>query len=149
MEEYSPAQHGAKDCWIVACGQAAPELASILQSRVATRIKAGEFLPDTLHYFQEVSFKPVTGDLTVSEKRLEQLQKLCQLWDVRIRPQEVTSHRRILGPLIVAVKKLAYPVLGAFLKETFHQQRSFNAAAIALVAELSEELERLKSQCRS
>lgn len=132
------------DCWVVSHGEAAPELAALLSARVTARIQAGDFLPDTIKYFQEVSFKPVPGDLTVSDTRLEQLQKLCQLWDVRLRPKEVTSHRRLLGPIIVAAKRLAYPVLGAFLKESFHQQRSFNAAAIALLAELSQEVERLK-----
>ncbi|NDC39462.1 MAG: hypothetical protein EBZ48_15725 [Proteobacteria bacterium] len=137
---------GHSAAWIVARGADAPDLCALVESRVSARIQAGDFLPDTVQYCNEVSFHPVSGDLTVSDKRLEQLQKLCQLWDVQLRPKEVTSHRKIIGPLIVAAKRLAYPVLGAFLKDSFHQQRSFNAAAIALLAELSEEVERLKAR---
>ena len=124
-------------------------LAATIEQRVAGRMQAGDFIPDTIQYFQEISFRPVTGALTVSDKRLEQLQKLCQLWDVRLRPQQVTSHRKLLGPIIVATKRLIYPVLGALLKESFHQQRSFNAAAIAVLAELSEEVAQLAAAQRS
>ena len=149
MKDAATASLEDKHCWVLCNAEPAPALAAAMEQRVAARIRAGEFPPDTIQYFQEVSFKPVPGALTVSDKRLEQLQKLCQLWDVRLRPQQVTSHRKLLGPLIVAAKRLAYPVLGAFLKESFHQQRSFNAAAIALLAELSEEVERLAAARRS
>ncbi len=59
-------------------------------------------------------------------------------------PCDATSHRKYAGPVIVAAKKLIYPILRAFFKDTLHQQRSFNAGSIALMAELSEEIERLK-----
>ena len=140
--------HAADDSWLIMHGETAPALAASLRQRVEQRISAGEYLPDTIQYFNEVSFRAVPGELTVSDKRLEQLQKLCQLWDVRLRPKEISSHRKVLGPLIVAAKRVVYPVLSAFLKESFHQQRSFNAAALALLAELSEEVERLRGTDR-
>lgn len=137
--------HAKGDDWLLMHGEPAQALAASLRQRVEQRIAAGEYLPDTIQYFNEVSFRAVPGDLTVSDKRLEQLQKLCQLWDVRLRAKEISSHRKVLGPLIVAAKRVVYPVLSAFLKESFHQQRSFNAAALSLLAELSEEVERLKA----
>ena len=140
--------HARGDDWLIMHGEKAPALAASLRQRVEQRIAAGEYLPDTIQYFNEVSFRAVPGELTVSDKRLEQLQKLCQLWDVRLRPKEISSHRKFLGPLIVAAKRVVYPVLSAFLKESFYQQRSFNAAALAMLAELSEELERLRGTDR-
>jgi hypothetical protein len=130
--------------WISRAGEPSAQLCQLVASRVQERISAGQYSIDTIKYFQEVSFNPVADDLTVAEKRLEQLRKLCQLWDLKIRPAEITSHRRFIGPLIVAGKRLVYPILSAFLKDTLHQQRSFNAGVIGLLAELSEDVERLK-----
>ena len=81
------------------------------------------------------------GSLKLSKKRLEKLRRLCQLWEVNLKPAEITSHRKVIGPLIVAVKKLVYPILKVLLKETIKQQRDFNAAAVALIADLANESE--------
>ena len=132
--------------WLSIGGQVDTSLATELRRRVAAHIRAGEFSTDNVAYIEKVTFLPIEGDLTVGTERLERLRKLCQLWDVKLRPAEITSHRKIIGPFIVAAKKLAYPVLRAFFKDTLHQQRSFNAAAIALLAELSEDIERLKKK---
>ena len=79
---------------------------------------------------------PVKGVLQVSNDQLEKLRRLCQVWDVDIRPGEITSHRPIIGRVIVAGKKLLFPVIRALLKNYLSQQREFNAAAISLLADL-------------
>lgn len=144
MDSANKHSGNSSQIWINRAGEPATQLCQLLASRVEGHINAGHYSVDTIKYFQEVSFSPVADDLTVTEKRLEQLRKLCQLWDLKIRPAEITSHRRFIGPLIVAVKRLIYPILSAFLKDTLHQQRSFNAGVIGLLAELSEDVERLK-----
>ena len=68
---------------------------------------------------------------------LDKLRRLCQLWDVDLRCSGITSHRPVLGPFIVAMKKLFYPFLRVFLKDALQQQRDFNAAAVSLLADLA------------
>ncbi|MCB0353122.1 MAG: hypothetical protein KDD64_06335, partial [Bdellovibrionales bacterium] len=76
----------------------------------------------------------------VSDEVLEKLRRLCQLWNVRLLPQEkITSHRPLIGPVIVAVKKAIFPIVRYILKDVLHQQRSFNAAAIQLLAEIASD----------
>ena len=136
---------GNTSSWITVTGVDDAALGSLLEARVQEKIKDKKFSWDNLKYIEKVHFFPVPEGISVSPERLERLRHLCQLWDVKLKPREITSHRKFIGPVIIAVKKLFFPIFHAFLKDTLHQQRSFNAAAIALLAELSEEIEKIKT----
>ena len=119
--------------WIEVCGVADTELTADLHSRVSSLVAQGEFTWDEACYVAAVSMKAGGKDLTVSDLQLEKIRRACQLWDVDIHIKEISSHRPLIGPIIVGFKKLLYPVLKAFLKDFIRQQRSFNAATLALI----------------
>lgn len=50
---------------------------------------------------------------------------------------EITSHRKILGPFIVLAKRLTWPFLKAHLKRSFDGQQEFNALTVERLAKLS------------
>jgi hypothetical protein len=81
----------------------------------------------------------IPKNLSLSPERLEKLRRLCQLWEVDIRLGEITSHRKIIGPVIVAVKKVMFPIIRFMLKDLIREQRDFNSAAIRLFADLCNE----------
>lgn len=121
-------------------GERSSEMAARLERRVHEKIAAGKFKREDLQYVRDVTFMPVREDLHLSEERLEKLRRLCQLWEVELTaPREISSHRPIIGPLIVGAKKLVFPILRVFLKDTLRRQRDFNAAAIALLADVANE----------
>ena len=111
----------------------------MLDVLVEERMRGRAYTPDEAAYVAKVDLSAVKDPLSVSDRRLEKLRRLCQAWDIEIRPVNITSHRRIVGPLIVAAKKMIFPVLRLFLKDFIRRQKEFNAAAIALLAELSNE----------
>jgi len=120
--------------------QAAAGLAQALERRVADKIAAGKYKREDVHYVRDVTFMPVQEALQLSTDRLEKLRRLCQLWEVDLKPpREISSHRPLIGPIIVGAKKLFFPILRVFLKETLRKQRDFNAAAIALLADVANE----------
>ena len=123
--------------WIKVAGRDSPDIEQELEDRVNAAIGAGDYSRDDAAYIAKLNLGLTKGALDVSDDHLEKLRRLCQLWDVDIRIGEISSHRKIIGPLIVGAKRLLYPVLRVFLRDFIRQQRSFNAAAISLLGDLS------------
>lgn len=78
----------------------------------------------------------IPKNFQVDYHKLESLRRLCQLWEVDIRVSEITSHRKMIGPLIVRAKKILFPVVKFFLKDLIREQRDFNASVIQLCAQI-------------
>lgn len=119
--------------WLHIAGEPQPGLEAELQVLVKGRIARHEFRQDAVEYISKVDFSLVQGRLLANEQEMAIIRRLCQSWDVELRPFQITSHRPVLGKFIVALKKLAYPILRVFLKDFIKQQRDFNAASLALL----------------
>ena len=128
--------------WLTVAGSSAPELAAALQAAVERKISAGTIKRQDVDYIGRINRELVAGTLRVSDSKLEKLRRLCQLWEVDMKVGPVTSHRKYVGPIIVTFKNLLFPILRVLLKDTFRQQRDFNAAAISLLTELCQEEEK-------
>lgn len=114
-------------------------LAASSHAEVQRKITAGDYTADEVYYVSRVNLAVCKGDLSISAERLEKLRRMCQLWDIDLKPREITSHRRFVGPLIVFIKQRTFPILRFFLRDLIRQQKDFNAAAIALVGDLANE----------
>lgn len=125
--------------WITICGEASASTSSLVATRVQERIAKGDYSEDDAHYVSEVSLRLTKGELDVSDTTLEKLRALCQLWDLELEPAQISSHRKFIGPIIVIVKRLLFPILQVLLKETISRQRAFNAAAISILFDLANE----------
>lgn len=129
--------------WITAPSIDCLALEAELEGDVAGRVQAGKYSRDDAQYVSKISLSLCRdGGLSLSDARLEKLRHLCQLWDVDIHMKEISSHRPFVGRLIVGVKRALYPIIKVFLRDFIRQQRAFNAEAIALLAELSNEKNR-------
>jgi hypothetical protein len=128
-----------QESWLNIRGKDAPDIAEALEQSVNAKVAAGKFRREDIEYIARIDRQLVKGTLDVSDSRLEKLRRLCQLWEVDLKAGEITSHRRIIGPFIVAFKKLLLPMVRVLFKDTLRQQRDFNAATISLLTELSQE----------
>lgn len=131
------------------CGTRDQELDGKLASRLAARIASGDLSPATIRNVEQASFRAVPAGFELEEDAVERLRRLCQLWDVRIRPHDISSHRKLFGPLIVMAKKVLFKVLQLLLKDTLHQQRSFNAEVIRALAEMSTKTDSDKDRVKT
>ncbi|MBN8548196.1 MAG: hypothetical protein J0M12_02650 [Deltaproteobacteria bacterium] len=125
--------------WVQAFGKADGALCAALDQRIKARLAAKEFRADEVEYVKQANFSPIQGDLKVSESELNTLRRLCQAWEIELRPGKITSHRPLVGPLIVAAKKLVFPIIQVFLKDLVKQQKDFNSSAISLMGALLSE----------
>lgn len=117
------------------------QLQDTLRERFARRVEAGELTPAEMQYVTDVDVSVNKRGLQVTDKQLEKLRLACQLFDVDLKSRDITSHRKVIGPIIVGVKKFCFPMLRVFMKDFLHQQRCFNAAVIDVLAELSSKNE--------
>jgi hypothetical protein len=124
---------------LLVCGQVEAELLPRLRAKIQERIAAGDFTEDELHYVSKVNLELVNTALEVDEKTLEKLRQACQLWDIQFRPLNITSHRPVIGPIIVGLKKLCFPIVRLFMKDVIERQRLFNASVISLLARIANQ----------
>jgi hypothetical protein len=73
-----------------------------------------------------------------SAHRLDLLRRLCQLYAVEIEARPLSSHRRLIGPVIVAAKRVLFSVLTPLLGPSFKHQAEFNAVTVMLLHELCQ-----------
>ena len=125
--------------WLVVTGREEGALADSLSNDVANKIREGKFAQKDVEYLSRLDRSVVTGTLSVRNDRLEILRKLCQLWEIEVTPPKITSHRKVVGPIIVFGKRLLFPILKMLLKDTIRKQRDFNATTITLLTELCQQ----------
>lgn len=125
--------------WLTINGESNTELEAKLAALVANKIATKEYEQRDLEYIDMLKRPLIDGSLITSTQRLEKLRTLCQLWDVDIKAVKITSHRPVIGPIIVAFKKALQPIIKILLKDFIRQQKDFNAATISLLADLSNE----------
>lgn len=115
-------------------------LAAYIDERMKDRLKQGKYTIGELEGIRhfKLSLLPRTTKLT--EERLEKIRKLSHLWEVDIRVSNITSHRPVIGPIIVAAKKILLPFIRLALADMIRQQREFNAEALGLIMELSADV---------
>jgi len=131
--------------WLVVCGKADLELARALTTRVKQRVQSGSFSWEDVRNIAAIPARLVSGDIHISTKRLELLRRMCQSWDIELRPREISSHRPFIGPLIVACKRVLLRMVQVLFKDLLQQQRDFNALAVTVLAGLANEQASMKA----
>ena len=135
--------------WIKCAPSSHIDLAALIEEKAKSRILNRQYRADEVSYVAKVNFCPIKGRLQVSEQELNTLRRLCQAWNIEIRPMLIQSHRPIIGPAIVAVKKIIFPILRVLMKDFVTQQRDFNAAAIGMLGTLLSERVNIEPDSKS
>ncbi len=128
--------------WIVAPEGLGPVLAERLEREVSERRKSGSISESEERQIQELSVFFSPKNFSTSPARLELLRSLCRTFSVEFKPEIAPSHRRVVGPVIAAVKRAMVPFFRALLGPIFLKQSEFNASVVKLLGELSNEQRR-------
>ena len=131
----SPA-HRLDTTWITVGGSPDAELARSLYERIEALRVAGKFSEADQAHIAQLSFSVTRDGFSATPERVEVLRRLCQIYSADIRPQAPTSHRRIIGPIIVFGKKMLQPVINAVFGPALRNQREFNANVVSLLTDL-------------
>jgi hypothetical protein len=132
----------SSSCWISVGGKFDHELATSIDSRIEALRDRGLWSLDEEAHVSSVSLSTSEGEFRTTPEKLEKLRRLCQIYSVRIRPEAITSHRRFIGPVIVAVKKVLFRVVEGLLGKTIKHQRDFNAEVVSLLTDLCNDARR-------
>jgi len=123
--------------WLQVMGEKDTELRQRAEDGVAQKLAASIYTPDEMERIRRLDASLVDEEIGLDEVALGKLRRLCQIWDVDIRVTHISSHRPIIGPVIVFCKRLFLPILRFLLKDSLRQQRDFNATAISLLADIA------------
>jgi hypothetical protein len=125
--------------WISVCGAAAPDLERAAAGSLGARLASGTLQQAQIDYLRILPLRAVERTLKIDEDTVGRLRTLCQRWEVDLVPNHVTSHRKIIGPVIVFAKKAAIRLFLSLFGDTFKRQRDFNASVIEFLIESSNQ----------
>lgn len=121
----------------------APQGAGDIERRLADEVQAlrdrGAWSESDERYVRELPLLFSSDSFSASPARLELLRALCRTFNVEFKPDVTPSHRKVIGPVIGAVKRAAIPFLRALIGPSFLKQSEFNATVVKLLGELSNE----------
>lgn len=126
----TPKSTNLNDSWLSAPADLSRDLQECASARVDERVAQGLFGHSDVSNIYARKLEFIERSLELTPMQLTHARRLCQLCDVRLKEPSVTSHRKIIGPIIVSVKRLLFPLLRVLLQDTLKQQRDFNAALV-------------------
>lgn len=111
--------------------------------RALSRRQGDNYSKEEMLYVSELSHqlldpeKIESGAVSVSERDFESLRALCKLAKIDLKPASaIKSHRPLIGPSIVFLKRLTWPLIKFHLKDTFKAQEQFNTELVRAYARL-------------
>ena len=125
--------------WFTIAGSGDATLAARLTASVGRWAESGVMPANEPARVAAASTAITTGAFATSRERLELLRELCQIYSRGIQSEKITSHRPVIGPVIVAAKKILFRAVASLLGPTFQFQRDFNARVIRLLGDLCNE----------
>jgi hypothetical protein len=132
--------------WIYQSRVVNTTLAELLEARVNEQRLAGLYTERDEQHVKGIALATSKRDFVTSPERLERLRRLCQIYSINLRPEEITSHRKVIGPVIVAVKKALFRMLEGLLGKTIKHQRDFNSEVVALLTDLCNEADTARTK---
>lgn len=139
----------SSDSWVIVGGSPDAALDGELNASVSRWIESGKMPSDDPERVGRLSTAIASGTLSASPKRLELLRGLCHLYSAEIRAEKISSHRPVIGPVIVFAKKVLLRMVATLLGPTFRRQREFNAAVIQLLGDIcNEDASTSRGSCR-
>lgn len=124
------------------------EIMQEIQRRVLEKKQAGIYSDEEIQRITELKqdLSPKKNE-RYSELNLY-LRKMHRHWDVAASATIITSHRKILGPVMVAIKKIGFRILRFIGSAFFTRQTEYNAAGVRFSSVVLEELTRLQQENR-
>lgn len=100
-----------------------------------------EYPTEEIDHITALDRRLFTGGFELDEELTTRFRALSALSRCELRPiHQIKSHRPLLGPLIVRLKRLVFPLVAVHFKESFKSLQEFNSWSVANQAALAVEL---------
>ena len=122
------------------------EIMKEIQRRVLEKKQAGIYTDEEIQRITDLKkdLSPKKNE-QYSEMKLN-LRKLHLNWDVAASASIITSHRKVIGPILVLIKRVSFKLIKFFGSAFFTRQTEYNAAGVRLNSLILEELVRLSEE---
>jgi hypothetical protein len=122
------------------------EIMKEIQRRVLEKKQAGIYTDEEIRRITELKqdLSPKNNE-QYSEMKLN-LRKLHLNWDVVASSAIITSHRKVVGPMLVLIKRVGFTLIRFFGSAFFIRQTEYNAAGVRLNSLILQELTRLSEE---
>lgn len=122
-----------------------------LNSQLKSRILNSQDYDQTeIHSIEALEHRLFPKNFLLKKDDNEQLRRLASLSRVAVKPpSEITSHRPLIGPLVVLFKKLTWPIIAFHMKDTLKALEDFCALSVANHAKLLVALEEMEKSKKS
>ena len=114
-------------------GEIGGAAAETVRARLAERLASGILDRDEIARVSTMRLRTFAG----AEAASEIFRRCCVTWEVDRAPV-LTSHRPLIGPLLVALKRVARRLLRFQTEAQFSRQRDFNWNLLLVLRELLE-----------
>jgi hypothetical protein len=114
-------------------GEMGDAVAETVRARLAQRLARGILDRDEIARVSTMPLRTFAGEEAASEI----FRRCCVTWEVD-RVPALTSHRPLVGPLLVALKRVARRLLRFQTEAQFSRQRDFNWNLLLVLRELLE-----------
>ena len=106
-----------------------------LDEKIKEKIAKGIYTKAEMDYIKNLPLKLLSLTSEIKDhKSLESIRALCKSADIKAENFVIRSHRKFVGPVIVAFKKIIAPLVRYFIKDIAEQQRKFNTEVIYALA---------------
>lgn len=124
------------------------ELMKEIHRRVLEKKQSGVYSDDDLKKLAELKadLAPKKNE-RYGELNLH-LRKLHTYWDVAANGGSIRSHRKVIGPLLVMIKKVGFKIIRFLASGFFNKQTEYNATNVRFNSVVLEELARLTDENR-
>lgn len=124
------------------------ELMKEIHRRVLEKKQAGVYTDEDLHKLAALKADLAPKKNERSSELGLHLRKLHANWDVASNGGDIRSHRKLLGPLLVQIKKVGLKAIRFLASAFFTKQTEYNAANVRFNTVVLEELTRLAEENR-
>jgi hypothetical protein len=120
----------------------ATNLNAELEKELEARLKrAGDYDRREISAIEQLDRRLFPKDFKLSTEQTNSFRALCKLSQVELKPaRAITSHRKVIGPLIVLLKRLSWPIFKVHLKDTVDGLQEFCAWSVYQQAQNVTEL---------
>ena len=112
-------------------------LSTRVEENLADRIRqASDYDQKEIKRVSSYNHRVLPEDFTLEFETGEKLRALAAFSQCELKPaREISSHRKIIGPIIVWLKRLTWPFVKVHLDQTFRAQQEFNSLMVECLAD--------------
>lgn len=129
-----------------------PDLSTITERACAARAKRVngiDYTSEEIAEIERLDRRLFSSEFEISEEARESLRVLCTYSRCELRPSPIIrSHRKLIGPAIVFLKKLSWPLVRFHLKDTFESIELFHSSLVYSYARQVQKLEQIERKER-